>query len=368
MSQLEFMDWFTWVLLNSRVNVCRMFVCAIWAIWTSRSQWIHEGRKKFGAETEKLIKQYIHDLIELDRKSLALSPNSDRWRPPQQEFFKINFDAAFDIKENRSCSGIIVKNFKGDILAFNTTVYENIPSLFAAEAIAYLLAITVGKDLGIMHVVIEGDSLTVDTYLLELDMAQVKLLRRLVGVEWWQPPGGYCLKINFDADFHSSSKTSCAGVVIRNRYGIVLGSHIVVYKHIPSTFVALPTTCLHAVRLGLALGFSYVIVEGDSLTVLRKVQSSRPDPPILGAYIQDIKCRVGCFRKCDFQHVLRVGNTVADLLAKEGLKVGIGSYMCEGVLDFVKRAVECDCLSNFSSLWRRLYALVGIATVSLCAC
>nr|KJB09937.1 hypothetical protein B456_001G176100 [Gossypium raimondii] len=186
----------------------------------------------------------------------------------------------------------------------------------------------------------------VDTYLLELDVAQVKLLRRLVGVEWWQPPSGYCLKINFDADFHSLSKTSYAEVVIRNRYGIVLGSHIVVYKHIHSTFVALPTTCLHAVRLGLALGFSYVIVEGDSLTVLRKVQSSRLDPPILGAYIRDIKCWAGCFRKCDFQHVLRVGNTVADLLAKEGLKVEMGSYMCEGVLDFVKRAVEYDRLSS----------------------
>ncbi|MBA0579121.1 hypothetical protein Gorai_021386 [Gossypium raimondii] len=213
----------------------------------------------------------------------------------------------------------------------------------------------------------------VDTYLLELDVAQVKLLRRLVGVEWWQPPSGYCLKINFDADFHSLSKTSYAEVVIRNRYGIVLGSHIVVYKHIHSTFVALPTTCLHAVRLGLALGFSYVIVEGDSLTVLRKVQSSRLDPPILGAYIRDIKCWAGCFRKCDFQHVLRVGNTVADLLAKEGLKVEMGSYMCEGVLDFVKRAVDVWRFGvgfsvDFSSLWRRLYALVGIATVSLCAC
>ncbi|MBA0704464.1 hypothetical protein Golax_016718 [Gossypium laxum] len=225
--------------------------------------------------------------------------------------------------------------------------------VFAVEAIACLHAVTVGRDLGITHVVIEGDSLTmyvliqqVDTYLLELDVAQVKLLRHLVGVEWWQPPNGYYLKINFDADFHSPSKTSCTGVVIRNRYGIVLGSHIVVYKHIPSAFVALPTTCLHAVHLGLALGFSYVIVEGDSLTVLHKVQSSRPDPPILGAYIQDIKCWAGYFRKCDFQHILRVGNTVADLLAKEGLKVGMGSYMCEGVLDFVKRAVECDRLSS----------------------
>ncbi|KAG8488998.1 hypothetical protein CXB51_017009 [Gossypium anomalum] len=143
-----------------------------------------------------------------------------------------------------------------------------------------------------MHVVIQQ----IETHLLELDVAQVKLPRRLIGVERWQPPDGCCLKNNFDADFHSPSKISCAGVVIRNRYGIVLGSHIVVCKHIPSAFAALPTTCLHAVHLGLALGFPYVIIEGDSLT--------------------------------------------------EGLKVRMGFYMCGGVLDFVKRAVECDRLSS----------------------
>lgn len=30
--QFEFMDWFTWVLLNSRVDVCRIFVYAIYVI------------------------------------------------------------------------------------------------------------------------------------------------------------------------------------------------------------------------------------------------------------------------------------------------------------------------------------------------
>ncbi|KAK5819096.1 hypothetical protein PVK06_024055 [Gossypium arboreum] len=126
-------------------------------------------------------------------------------------------------------------------------------------------------------------------------------------------------------DFHSPSKTSCAGVVIRNRHGIVLGSHTVVCKHIPSAFVALPTTCLHVVHLGLALGFPYVIVEGDSLTVLCKVQSSRPDLSILDAYIQDMK-----------------------FICAEGFGVGFSE--------------------DFSLLRRCLCALVWIATISLCAC
>ncbi|MBA0570069.1 hypothetical protein Golob_003756, partial [Gossypium lobatum] len=90
------------------------------------NRWIHKGRKKSGAETVKFIKQYIHELIELDRKNLALSLYSDRWRPPQLD--------------NGS---------------------RKYPLVFAAEAIACVQAVTVGRDLGIMHAEIERDCLTI---------------------------------------------------------------------------------------------------------------------------------------------------------------------------------------------------------------
>ncbi|MBA0575744.1 hypothetical protein Golob_006921, partial [Gossypium lobatum] len=93
-------------------------------------------------------------------KTHALRPESDRWRPPKQGFFKINSDAAFNVKENKTYSGIIVRNFKGNILASKTMVHDNIPSGFAAEATACLQAVTVGRDLGMKSVKIEGDSLT----------------------------------------------------------------------------------------------------------------------------------------------------------------------------------------------------------------
>ncbi|MBA0591222.1 hypothetical protein Gorai_019904, partial [Gossypium raimondii] len=98
---------------------------------------------------------------ELNRKNLALSLDSDRWRPPQLGFYKINFDVAFDTKENRSCSGVMFRNFKGDILASKTMIHENIPSVFVVEAIACVQAVIAGRDLGIMHVEIEWDSLMV---------------------------------------------------------------------------------------------------------------------------------------------------------------------------------------------------------------
>ncbi|MBA0795907.1 hypothetical protein Gohar_006733 [Gossypium harknessii] len=175
-----------------------------------------------------------------------------------------------------------------------------------------------------MHILIQK----VDTYLLELDVAQVKLLGHPIGAERWQPPDGCRLKINFDATFHSTFRTSCARVVIRNSHWTVLALHMVVCKHTPSIFAVEAITCLRAVHLGMALDFPDVIVEDDSLMVLHKVQSSWFDLSILDAYIRDIEHWAGYFCRCDFRHFLRAGNTVADLLAKEGLKEGMGSYMC----------------------------------------
>ncbi|XP_016752759.1 uncharacterized protein [Gossypium hirsutum] len=38
---LEFMEWFTWIVSNSRMDICRSFLYTIWAIWLARNKWIH---------------------------------------------------------------------------------------------------------------------------------------------------------------------------------------------------------------------------------------------------------------------------------------------------------------------------------------
>lgn len=37
-----------------------------------------------------------------------------------------------------------------------------------------------------------------------------------------------CVKVNFDVVFHASAKTSCAGIVIRDHLGMVMGPQSVV--------------------------------------------------------------------------------------------------------------------------------------------
>ncbi|KAK5839801.1 hypothetical protein PVK06_008641 [Gossypium arboreum] len=112
---------------------------------------------------------------------------------------------------------------------------------------------------------------------------------------------------------------------------------MVVNKNIPSAFAGEALACLQAVHLGQALGFPDVIVEGDALTVIHKGQSPLFDSSILGANIQDIKWWAGLFRRCEFRHVPRKGYIVANLLAKEGLRTGTGSYLSGRVSDFAQQ-------------------------------
>ncbi|KAK5833627.1 hypothetical protein PVK06_017479 [Gossypium arboreum] len=93
--------------------------------------------------------------------------------------------------------------------------------------------------------------------------------------------------------------------------------------HIPSLFAVEALGCLQAVTLGLDLGF------------------------------RDEKA--GFFRRCSFTLLLRTGNIISYLLAREGLRGSSTTYLHERVLDFMLLAVESD---------RRTlgYEKIGVAT------
>lgn len=55
------------------------------------------------------------------------------WRPPENSVVRINFDAFLKQHENRSCSGMIIRNSECNVLGSKTIINENIPSIFTAK-------------------------------------------------------------------------------------------------------------------------------------------------------------------------------------------------------------------------------------------
>ncbi|MBA0607369.1 hypothetical protein Godav_019684, partial [Gossypium davidsonii] len=71
-----------------------------------------------------------------------------------------------------------------------------------------------------------------------------------------------------------------------------------------------------AITFGHVLGFRSIVVEGDSLTVTKKLHNVNPDKSVLGSIIQDIKRKVKGFDYITFAYVGRLANNATHTLAR----------------------------------------------------
>jgi ribonuclease HI len=95
-------------------------------------------------------------------KTLLNTPSEPlHWRPPQEDFYKVNWDAALNSANRRMGVGIIVRDHLGMVIAARSQTLEFLPEPVVAEAIAALHAAEFSRDLGLPTIVLEGDSLQV---------------------------------------------------------------------------------------------------------------------------------------------------------------------------------------------------------------
>ncbi|KAH1096616.1 hypothetical protein J1N35_013537 [Gossypium stocksii] len=97
-----------------------------------------------------LTKNYLLELDGLAGKEITRRNILSTWTPHKDPFIRINIDAAFDQKEFRSISGVIVRNGSEESLLTKSSLHEGVASPFAAEALACAEAIAVGRCLEIM--------------------------------------------------------------------------------------------------------------------------------------------------------------------------------------------------------------------------
>ncbi|MBA0574834.1 hypothetical protein Golob_024207 [Gossypium lobatum] len=101
-------SWLTWIFSSGTKEQIRTFCCSLWVIWSSRNQLIHERKNTLGRDLAFKIHNY---LIEpegvLERKLTTTTVRSEHREGELWEF--IQFDAAFDINNSRSASGMVVR-------------------------------------------------------------------------------------------------------------------------------------------------------------------------------------------------------------------------------------------------------------------
>ena len=90
-------------------------------------------------------------------------------------------------------------------------------------------------------------------------------------------------------------------------------------------------TCRQAIQLAREIGISEVVFEGDSAIIVQALKHGQADQSMYGHILDDVTQQTSQLQFCEFSHVSRLCNKVADLLAK---KARVGSVSQVWLEDF----------------------------------
>lgn len=142
-----------------------------------------------------------------------------------------------------------------------------------------------------------------------------------IAPRWSPPPRGY-LKMNWDAAFNKASRSMGPWVVV------VLAQFL---PQVTDPSIAEAVALWRAVWLCGELGYTKVVFEGDSLLIVEAVGQGSPCSRNFGQLIEDTRIVLQSFQSFTVQHVKRVANQAAHVLATLALSQ---------LIDFVWRG-EC---------------------------
>ncbi|KAK5803400.1 hypothetical protein PVK06_031045 [Gossypium arboreum] len=165
--------------------------------------------------------------------------------------------------------------------------------------------------------------------------------KRKETIKWSYPPREF-VKINFDGAYDTTYHKSASGVVVRNEEGLVLFSCSEIHHGVFSAFATEAIACRKAVQVGVELQWQKMIIDGDSLTIIKKYATKSQDRSHIRAYIHDIKQSLSRSSSFIFKHTLRSANALAHIIATETLKREEETYMEMGVPEYAEVQQRMD--------------------------
>ncbi|KAK8711044.1 hypothetical protein V6N13_146346 [Hibiscus sabdariffa] len=133
----------------------------------------------------------------------------------------------------------------------------------------------------------------------------------------WQAPLENVYKFNFDTSFNSQNRSSTSGVIGRDITGEIMTSCVVPHNNVLDALMAEALACLQSVHYAKELGFRRVIIEGDSLIVIKKLNEGMHDRSTIAPVIHDIRMKARDFDVISFVFVKQDANNTVHVLARD---------------------------------------------------
>lgn len=109
------------------------------------------------------------------------------------------------------------------------------------------------------------------------------------------------------------------------------GSYYFSWAYISDSVMAEARACLQAVCMAEEMGFQDICIEGDSLTVIHKLNTVEEDKSEISSLVKEIKGRALIFRSVSFRYMPREANKAAHGMAMEGRRHENLEYWIEEV-------------------------------------
>ncbi|XP_075654998.1 uncharacterized protein LOC142625188 [Castanea sativa] len=140
-----------------------LFSTIAWSLWQRRNRLRENQSARPLHEIGDRAKALVVEFLEPNKQDVRLRIGSilARWVPPQDMFYKANYDAAIFDNSSSAGLGVVIRDCHGHVIA---ALSQKIPlpnSIEAVEALVALQAIVFAKELCIFKVVVEGDYLRV---------------------------------------------------------------------------------------------------------------------------------------------------------------------------------------------------------------
>ena len=92
---------------------------------------------------------------------LKQQPPDVGWVAPPLEFYKINVDGATTGERNMSCAGVVIRDYRGLVIAASSKVLNGAYVVEVTEALAIEEGVRLAKELELPQVIIKSDSVVV---------------------------------------------------------------------------------------------------------------------------------------------------------------------------------------------------------------
>ena len=140
-----------------------LFAITARQIWLRRNKVIHGGifmhPNQVASHARKSLEEYQNaNEAGVESEDNHEPSQSITWQPPPRNLIKVNWDAAVSKKNGRVGIGVIARDSMGKVYAARSLTVGQIFSPVAAEAMAGVHAMLLGKDLNHSGVIIEGDA------------------------------------------------------------------------------------------------------------------------------------------------------------------------------------------------------------------